>query len=185
MISNFFKKSKKKEQQKRHLNNVFQLYFLKYIDDNHVMSQVVGCRNSYGYEKAFDLIHNNYMQSNFRNYLIYLKNRYGVSDDELIEIIGMKEINHIIKTPSGYSKEEEFIFIFHLLIISTIEGFTHQQNVQFSKIIKGLNYKKEHIDLIISSFDKHNYLWKEYKDTEKIEALIIGDFLSVFKYFPN
>lgn len=181
MSLSFFNKAIKKDQNQKHINCVFQLYLIKFMDiDSNRLESIVHTRKNYGYQKAFEEIFHKHLPLQMVNFFSYLKKRYEVKNGVFEEIVGMKEIQSLIKYPKDYTAKQKMTLIFHLMLLSVLDGFTERQNHHFLKIAKDLNFSAKQITFLVNSANDKLNFWQNFEDTEKIENMIYNDLKNNF-----
>ena len=136
----FFNLAEKKEQCKRHLNFVYSICTTTFNRDESLLNKLRFAMENNNTEGVFDIVFNNegYLNNAQRDFLLYLKSKYEISDETFTDVIGFHEFGPEMRTPQKYSKNDNLLLTIHLIAISLHSGFTIEQQtiIQFiSKLI--------------------------------------------------
>lgn len=185
METNFFQNAKLNEQRKRHLNLVFNACYLNHIENPEHLNIIARLRESDGYMKVFEEIFYYVLPQLSRDYLIYIKNRYNIDDDTFEEIIGIKEIYPEIKSPGGYNQEEDFILVFHLLLVITSLYRPTKKQIDFIVgIAKSFNYSINQIQFIVNTLVPLMQRTTSYDDIVSVEQKLQEEFINEYNNLP-
>lgn len=103
---------------RRHINTIYAEFFefrLQKEGQPFVMNKLVPILQK-GKNERFNDIQNHILSDLEYSFLYYLKNRYNLSDDEFITIIaGENHFQRETKTPAGYSLEENYRLLVHMI----------------------------------------------------------------------
>jgi hypothetical protein len=128
-IMDFFDLAEKKEQSKRHLNFVYSICTTTFNRDESLLSKLRFAIENKTTEGVFDIVFNNndYLNLAQRDFLLYLKSKYEISDETFTDIIGFHEFGPEMRSPQKYSKKNNLLLTIHLIAISLHSGFTIEQ----------------------------------------------------------
>lgn len=103
---------------RRHINTIYAEFFefrLQKEGKPFVMNKVVPILQKDKNER-FNSVQNQILTDLEYSFLYYLKNRYNLSDDEFITIVaGETHFQREMKTPAGYSLEENYRLLVHMI----------------------------------------------------------------------
>jgi len=187
MTDNFFNVAKIREQKRRHLNTVYNACLVPFIEDPSTMHRIIEVRNSKGHKALFHEVFDNLLPMQYCEYLIFLKNRLKIDDETFEEVIGFQERLSEIKTPGGYDQKEDFVLLFHLLLVLIMNEFNNiiEQNDFVVQLGKGFNYSIEQIQFIMDVSAPYCSMLEDFNDIQEIEQKVLREFLIEYETLPN
>ena len=103
---------------RRHINVIFhELIYYKLYYDQALMVQCISYADSLSYKQAAEYICNDVLSYEEHNYLNLLRSRYGLSEDDFIQIMSGRSLHDkLIKTPAGYNREQNIRLLVQMAI---------------------------------------------------------------------
>lgn len=103
---------------RRHINVIFhELIYYKLYYDQALMVQCISYADSLSYKQAAEYICNDVLSYEEHNYLNLLRSRYGLSEDDFIQIMSGRSLHDkLIKTPAGYDREQNIRLLVQMAI---------------------------------------------------------------------
>ena len=81
------------------------------------MMQCISYADSLSYKQAAEYICNDVLSYEEHNYLNLLRSRYGLSEDDFIQIMSGRSLHDkLIKTPAGYDREQNIRLLVQMAI---------------------------------------------------------------------
>lgn len=103
---------------RRHINVIFHemIYYRLYVDQN-LMIQCIRYADSLPIRQAAEYMCNDVLSYNEHNYLNLLKERYGLNEEDFVQIISGRSLHDkLIKTPAGYDREQNIRLLVQMAI---------------------------------------------------------------------
>jgi hypothetical protein len=103
---------------RRHINVIFhELLYYKLYYDQSLMVKCIRYADGLPLRQAAEYISNDVLTFDEHNYLNLLRSRYGLSDEDFIQIMSGRSLHDkLIKTPAGYGKEQNIRLLVQMAI---------------------------------------------------------------------
>lgn len=103
---------------RRHINVIFhELLYYKLYYDQSLMVKCIRYADGLPLRQAAEYISNDVLTIDEHNYLNLLRSRYGLSDEDFIQIMSGRNLHDkLIKTPAGYGKEQNIRLLVQMAI---------------------------------------------------------------------